>query len=224
MASNILNETVTYASLIDSAATSLYNKLYGSSVSAGTYRNNSFTFTIGSGVICGEKRSSWVSQERTVTLTETEKRNETYTPPTKDTIVSDIKNFMSELGIPTDKTTPTPDGVISFFFALNFFVEKAVIKRAITASDDTSSTYHLHYKVPSSSSYTSIPHNYEAQNTITEEKITNIYNQIKTTSLLSDDARGVEISSSAHSSSCSSSSCSSSCSSSSSFIVYFNLN
>lgn len=213
MANNILNETVTYSSLIDAAATSLYNKLSGSSVSAGTYRNNSFTFTIGAGHV----NKAGTSSAKNVTLTETENR-ESYTAPTKDTIVSDIKNFMSGLGIPTNNTTPTPDGVISFFFALNFFVEKAVIKRAITASNNTSSTYHLHYKVPSSSSYTSIPHNYEAQNTITEEKITNIYNQIKTTSLLSDNARGVKISSAAHTSSCSSSSCSSV------FIAYYNLN
>ena len=218
MADNILNSTVTYASLIDSASTALYNKLSGSGLSAGTYRTNSATFTIGSGVSCGHKRGSWVSQAKSVTLTETENRNETYTPPTKATIINDITNFMNAVGVPTNNTNPTPEGAISFFFALNFFVEKAVIKRASTSPNNGDSTYHLHYKAPSASSYNKIPYNYIIQNTITTDKITTIYNQLKSTSLLSDNVRGMNIASAAHTSSCSSSSCSSV------FIAYYNLN
>lgn len=221
MASNILDSNVTYEALINSAANSLYNELASSSVGDGTYRNNKVSFTIGSGVTCGGNTK--YSQSKVVTLTETENRNETYTAPTLSQILNDLTTFMNDIGIPTNKTIPTPDGAISFFFALNFFVEKAVIRRAVTAANNATPTYHLHYKAPSSSSYSKIPYSYSEKNTTTEQKISNIYNQLKSTSLLSDEVRGMSISSAAHSSSCSSSSCSSSSCSSSSFIVYFNL-
>lgn len=221
MASNILDSNVTYKTLINSAANSLYNELASSSVGGGTYRNNQVSFTIGSGVTCGGNTK--YSQSKVVTLTETENRNETYTAPTLSQILYDLTTFMNAVGIPTNDTTPTPDGAISFFFALNFFVEKAVIRRAVTAANNATPTYHLHYKAPSSSSYSKIPYSYSEKNTTTEQKISNIYNQLKSTSLLSDGVRGMSISSAAHSSSCSSSSCSSSSCSSSSFIVYFNL-
>ena len=219
MANSILNSDVTYASLISSAAASLYSVLSSSSVSTGTYRNNTASFTIGSGVTCGTNEAGFTSHSKSVTLTETENRSAAYTAPTQATITNDITTFMSGVGIPTDSSVPTPDGAISFFFALNFFVEKAVIKRPITAANNTAATYHLHYKAPAASSYTKIPYSYSAPNTITADKITNIYNQVKSTSLLSDNARAMSIASGAHTSSSSSSSCSSS-----SFIVYFNLN
>jgi hypothetical protein len=218
---NIVDSNVTYEALINSAANSLYNELMSSSVSSGTYKNNKVSFTIGSGVTCGA--GTKYSQSKVVTLTETEKRNETYTAPTLNQILNDLATFMDGVGVPINNTTPTPDGAISFFFALNFFVEKAIIKRAVSVSDNANPTYHLHYKAPSPSSYSKIPYNYSETNTTTEQKINNIYNQLKSTSLLSDEVRGMSISSAAHSSSCSSSSCSSSSCSSSSFIVYFNL-
>lgn len=231
MANNILNDSVTYESLIDSAATSLYNKLknhaiYTSEDNPHEYRFNSVSFVIGSGVTCGHKRATKVSQAKTVTLKEQEVINVEYIPPSKETIVSDIKTFMREVNVPIDNTNPTPDGAISFFFALNFFVEKAVIKRPINAPQGGNViTYHLHYEAPSALSYSyvhKIPYNYKIQNTITTEKINNIYNQLKTTNLLSDDVRNVSIiapgGTSSHTSSCSSSSCSSV------FIAYYNLN
>lgn len=213
MASSIINENVTYASLIDSAATILYNKLSSSSVKAGVYRDNAFTFAIG-----GVGTSHHGVQKYNITLRETENRSEDYTSPTKAKIVTDITSFMNGVNIPTNNTTPTSDGMISFLFALNFFVEKAIIKRAITAPNNSASSYHLHYKEPSASSYkNSILYTYDAQNSVTTEKIDNIYYQLKTTSLLSDNARKTNIKSAAHTSSCSSSSCSSV------FIAYFNL-
>lgn len=215
MASNILNSDVTYASLISSAAASLYSKLSSSSVSTGTYRNNAVTFTIGSGVTTSHNGSP----TKSVTITETENRSSAYTTPTQATITNDLTTFMSGVGIPTDSSVPTPEGAVSFFFALNFFVEKAVIKRAITAANNAAATYHLHYQAPAASSYTKIPYSTSVPNIITADKITNIYNQIKSTSLLSGGVRATAITSGAHTSS----SCSSSCSSSS-FIVYFNLN
>ena len=215
MASNILNSDVTYASLISSAAASLYSKLSSSSVSTGTYRNNAVTFTIGSGVTTSHNGDP----AKSVTITETENRSTAYTAPTQATITSDLTTFMSGVGIPTDSSVPTPEGAVSFFFALNFFVEKAVIKRAITAANNTAATYHLHYQAPAASSYSKIPYSTSVPNIITADKITNIYNQIKSTSLLSGGVRATAITSGAHTSS----SCSSSCSSSS-FIVYFNLN
>ena len=215
MASNILNSDVTYASLISSAAASLYSKLSSSSVSTGTYRNNAVTFTIGSGVTTSHNGDP----AKSVTITETENRSSAYTAPTQATITSDLKTFMSGVGIPTDSSVPTPEGAVSFFFALNFFVEKAVIKRAITAANNAAATYHLPYQAPAASSYTKIPYSTSVPNIITVDKITNIYNQIKSTSLLSGGVRATAVTSGAHTSS----SCSSSCSSSS-FIVYFNLN
>ena len=235
MVSNILDSNVTYSSLINSAADSLYNRLKNETINNGTvYRDNIVNFSIGAevnGIGAGNQR-------RDVTLNEKEIINETYTPPSKNTIINDITKFMSANGIPTDNTNPTPDGVISFIFALNFFVEKAIIKRAIESNNNTSTQYHLHYKVPTSSYY-KLPYNYSTKNTITTNKINDIYTHLKTTSLLSDNARSVNIASGSHTSSSSSSSCSSSsssscssssssssssCSSSSSiFIAYFNL-
>lgn len=215
MASNILDNSVTYASLINAAGAALYNVLKNQSIGTGTYRTNSHTFTIGSQV----NTKHHGNQKRTVTITEREDRTESYTTPTQSKIISDIKVFMSGVGVPTGSTNPTPDGAISFFFALNYFVEKAVIKRAITSPMDANSTYHLHYKPPTASSYSKIPYNYTTPNTTTTEKINNIYRQLKTTNLLSDNVRATKIASGAHTSSCSSSSCSSSA-----FIAYFNLN
>lgn len=217
MASSIFSG-VTYSSLIDSAAAALYSKLSSASVSTGTYRNNATSITLGSGVTYGTNEAGFSSAAATKTLTETENRSSAYTTPTQATITSDIKTFMSGVGIPTDTSVPTPDGALSFFFALNFFVEKAVMKRAITASNNTNSTYHLHYSAPSASSYTKIPYSYSAANSITAEKITNIYSQLKSTSLLSGGVRSTGLTSAAHTSSSSSSSCSSV------FIAYFNLN
>ena len=237
MVSTILDSNVTYESLIDSAATSLYNRLKDSSVDVGIYRTNISEFTIAEGMNSHSGRyGSASSLASTVTIEEVENRNENYIAPTKDIIVDDIKKFMSGVGIPINDTNPTSDGLISFFFALNFFVEKAVIKRAITAPNNEESSYHLHYKAPVSSSYSKVPFNYKELNSITTNKIENIYSQLKSTSLLSDNARTINIASSSHKSSCSSSSCSSSsssscssssssssCSSSSIFIAYFNI-
>ena len=214
MASDIIDKNVTYTSLIASAANLLYNKLSSSSVSVddGEYRTDEFTFKVG-----GVNTSHHGRQEFNITIKETENRSENYTSPTKDIIVKDITTFMKGVNIPVTNTTPTSDGMISFLFALNFFVEKAVIKRAITAPNNSSSEYHLHYKAPSPSLYkNNIPYTYNVQNSVTTEKIDNIYYQLKTTSLLSDNARKTNVSAT-HTSSCSSSSCSSV------FIAYFNL-
>ena len=75
MANSILNSDVTYASLISSAAASLYSVLSSSSVSTGTYRNNTASFTIGSGVTCGTNEAGFTSHSKSVTLTETENRS-----------------------------------------------------------------------------------------------------------------------------------------------------
>lgn len=215
---NVIEDEVTYATLITCAAESLYNLLSESSVAAGTFRNNIVSVTIGTGGTYGTAASGKVTHEQTVTLTETENRSEDYTVPELEVIMQDMCIFLNDLGFPVDNTIPTSDGALSFFFALNFFVEKAIIKRAVTAEEGSEVTYHLHYQAPSSSDYTKIPFNYALGTTITQEKISNIYNQVKSTSLLSDNARATNLSSAAHTSSSSSSSCSSSA-----FIAYFNL-
>ena len=215
---NVIQSDVTYASLISSAAAALYSLISNSSVATGTYRNNALSVTIGSGATYGTNEAGKSSHAKTVTLTETENRSAAYTAPTQATITSDITTFMSGIGIPTGSTVPTSEGALSFFFALNFFIEKAIIKRSITAANGAAATYHIHYQAPSASSYTKLPYSYSMANTVTQEKITDIYNQVKTTSLLSGGVRATSISSAAHTSS----SCSSSCSSSA-FIAYFNL-
>ena len=215
---NVIEDEVTYATLITSAAESLYNLISESSIVAGTYRNNAVDVLIGTGGTYGTNEAGKVTHEKTVMLTETENRSEDYTVPTIDEIAEDIAVFMEQLGFPIDNTIPTSDGALSFFFALNYFIEKAIIKRAVTAEDGSEVTYHLHYQTPNASDYTKIPFNYALGTTITQEKISNIYNQVKSTSLLSDNARATNLSSAAHTSSSSSSSCSSSA-----FIAYFNL-
>lgn len=234
MANSILDNNVTYSLLIDTAAGLLYNQLKSYSVNAGTYRQNAVSMKIGGGTF----KNGEAVPTYTVKIKAPEEISESYTSPTKGTIKNDIVKFLDSLGIPCGDDVPTPDGIISFFFALNFFVEKAVIKRVTNA--DSTPTLHLHYKAPSSSSYSMLPFElYDANkvqkdlNSVTVDKIGNIYNQLKTTSLLSDDARKTNIASGTYSSSSSSSSCSSSSSSSSSscscssssslFVAYFNI-
>jgi hypothetical protein len=236
MVTSILDSEVTYASLIDLAASSLYNVLSNESVNGGIYRKNSSTFTIANGMYREYgKPITKESLAKNVTIEVAENIDENYITPTKNRIADDIKNFMDGIGVPTSETNPTPDGIISFFFALNFFVEKAVMKRAITSPNNAESSYHLHYKAPTSS-YSKIPYNYKELNSVTKNKIENIYSQLETTSLLSDNVRPIKIATGSYKSSCSSSSCSSSsssscssssssssCSSSSIFIAYFNI-
>ncbi len=230
--SNNISNNVTYSKLISSAANSLYNKLVSSSQSKGQYRKNSATFEIGGGVWYGSNQNQEY-QDNIVTISCTEERTEDYTAPSVAKITQDINAFMSALNIPTGNTLPTNDGLISFIFALNYFLEKAIIKRTISA-ENSGVKYHLHYQAPAASSYDPLNHNYPTKNTVTEYKIASIYDQLRGTSLLSDNARKTNIVSNAssHTSSSSSSSCSSSssssCSSSSSsssslFIAYFNL-
>ena len=215
MATSIINNTVTYNSLINITAKTLSDKLANSGVPKKVFRNNTANFTIGENVTCGEDNSK-VDQKKDVTLTETESI-QAYTPPTVVQITSDIKSFMTSLGFPVTTEVPTSDSLISFMFALNWFIDKAVMQRAVESNTDI--VYHLHYKAPLASSYSKIPYSNELADTITTSKIENIYKQISTTNILSDNVRVATLSSSAHTSSSSSSSCSSS-----SFIAYFNLN
>ena len=221
MADNIIQNDVTYSFLIEKAAELLYSKIRNTGVDPGTFRTNkaSFRLNIGGG------------RTQSVTLTETERRSETYVPPTQDKIKREITSFMDTIGIPTGNTVPTNDSLISFFFALNYFLEKALINRAITG-EENSITYHIHYQTPSASAYKKLNYTYPMENSISEDKITAIYNQLKETNLLADGVRRVALSSSAHTSSSSSISSSSSsfisrcsCSSiySSMFIAFFNL-
>ena len=41
----------------------------------------------------------------------------------------------------------TEDGLVSFFFALNFFVEKAIIKKQSSAQNNKDVTYFFLYKI-----------------------------------------------------------------------------
>ena len=230
-----IKSNVTYASLIASAATSLYNRLKNESVPTGVYRQNKATITIAAGSVYGDTIKGTTTHAKTVELTDIEERTENYVTPSEAQIKNDIANFMKAISIPVSSEVPTGDGALSFFYALNYFVEKAVMKKIKTA-ENGSVTYHLHYKAPSASSYSKIPCSYKELNVITSNKVADIYNQVKKTCLLSDEVRKTQIKTSTHassssssscsSSSCSSSSCSSSSSSSSSsslFIAYFNL-
>ena len=226
---------VTYESLIASAAKSLHTRLENESVPIGIYRENKATITIAKDSIYGDTISGRRTHEKTVELKDVEERVEDYVTPSEEQIKSDITEFMKAISIPVSNVVPTGDGAVSFFYALNYFVEKAVMKKIKTA-EDGNVTYHLHYKVPDASSYNKIPYSYKELNVISSNKVENIYNQVKKTCMLSDEVRETQIKTSTHtssssssscsSSSCSSSSCSSSSSSSSSsslFIAYFNL-
>lgn len=232
---NNIKSNVTYASLIASAAKSLYTRLKNESVPTGVYRQNKATITIAAGSVYGDTIKGTTTHAHTVELKDIEERTENYVAPSETQIKNDITNFMKGISIPVSNEVPTGDGALSFFYALNYFVEKAVMKKIKTA-ENGSVTYHLHYKAPSASSYSKIPCSYKELNVITSNKVENIYNQVKKTCLLSDEVRKTQIKTSTHassssssscsSSSCSSSSCSSSSSSSSSsslFIAYFNL-
>lgn len=248
---NIIQDNVTYQDLIKTAAHSLHELIKNDSLPKGTYKKSSVTVTMGVGVTIGkdpvkvdaykpdeypQEELGFKSQEKTFDLIEEEVRAEDYIPPTEEEIIEDINDFIKRLDMPTDGV-PTSEGLVTFFFALNFFVEKAIIKKTVSAEEGEPVKMHLHYKIPEYREYSKINFRGKAQNTVTQDRIGAIYNQVKATSMLSDGARQTVLKSSAHtssssssscSSSCSSSSCSSSCSSSSSsssslFIAYFNL-
>ena len=185
--SNIIQNSVTYKGLIESAANTLYNLLKNDSLPQGVYKNTVASFTIGQGVVYGSAASS-TNQAKTVQLSETEVRTDTYNAPSLSTIINDINTFMVNLGIQTDSSVPSNDGLVTFLFALNFFIEKAVIRKNASVTD-SGVTHHLHYKAPSAASYDKLKIETSVKNTITEDKIGAIYSQVKSTSLLSDPAR-----------------------------------
>ena len=224
---NIIQDNVTYQDLIKTAAHSLYELIKNDSLPKGTYKKSSVTVTVGQGVEYGkdptkassrdeypQEETGFKSEKKTFDLVEEEVRAEDYNPPTEEEIIEDINNFISNLNMPVEGI-PTNEGLITFFFALNFFIEKAVIKKTVSAEEGEKVKLHLHYKAPQAQDYNKINFRGKAQTTITQDRIGAIYNQVKSTSLLSDEARQTLVKSSAHTSSSSSSSCSSSCSSSS---------
>ena len=233
----------TYNDILSKAAHSLYtqiSQLDNGKIPAqnSLYRNNQITHTLGAGVsyILDNNKGP---AEKTYTFGTIEVNAESYTLPSESQILEDMKSFMKEFGL--DKPV-TEDGLVSFFFALNFFIEKAIIKKHASAQDNNVS-YFIHYQKPELNSYVSYitkaglagdkNTTFTIDNSVSQDKISAIYDQLKT-SELSDGVRPAKLSfsSSSNSSSCSSSSsssCSSSCSSSSSsssslFIAYFNLN
>lgn len=238
------NFDFTYNDILKKAAHTLYTQLTqlnNGKIPAqnSLYRDNQITKTLGQGVyyILGNTKGS---AEKTYTFGTTEVNAESYTLPSESQILEDMTNFSKEFGL--DKPV-TEDGLVSFFFVLNFFVEKAIIKKHASANNNDVN-YFIHYQKPATNSYISyitkagLTDNknttFTIDNSISQDKITAIYDQLKT-SELSDNVRPAKLSfssssnSSSCSSSCSSSSSSSSCSSSSSsssslFIAYFNLN
>lgn len=208
--SDIINNEVTYKKLIDSAAKTIYDKVVQNSVGVGVFKTTTKNITIGSGVTNDKNEDLGIS----ATLKEVENRSDTYTPPTLAKITTDLTNFMTKAGIPTGNTVPSGSGAISFFYALNFFIEKA-LTRANYIGEESGVKYYLKYTNPTNS-YTRIE--YGPDERVYYSRISSIYNQIKNTSQIYDGPKGMNLSSSAHTSS----SCSSSCSSSS-FIAYFNL-
>lgn len=208
---NNINNNLTYAELIKKAADSLYLHITeNKQVITSNFRKDTFEITIGKNVICMGN-----SQEKKAQLTEIQNSNENF-DVTTDIIQQDIVNFMNKIGILANENV-TAEGLMSFFFALNYFSEKAIIEIPYSA-ENNSIQCKLQYKNPDVAEYMKIPFEKTSNNRITQAKITNLYNQIKSTSQLSKDARSISISSAAHTSS----SCSSSCSSSA-FIAYFNL-
>lgn len=210
---DIINSEVTYKKLIDSAAKSIYDQAAANqSVGTGVFKTTTKSITIGKGVTNDAK----VDQGKTATLKEVESRTAAYTTPTLAKITTDLTAFMTRSGIPVGDTVPSSSGIISFFYALNFFVEKAFIYKNYTG-EESGVKYHRHYTTPTNA-YTAIKVGVQGDNRITQSRISDIYNQVRTTSQIFDGPRATSVSSSAHTSS----SCSSSCSSSS-FIAYFNI-
>ena len=137
---NIIQNNVTYQDMIQTAAQSLYDLVKNDSLPQGIYKKASVTVTVGQGVEYGKTQTRAVDQyakeygfesaEKTYELVEEEVRTENYVAPSKDKIVEDIKNFISGINLPIEGI-PTHEGLVAFFFALNFFVEKAIMQKKI---------------------------------------------------------------------------------------------
>ena len=173
---DVIDKNITYESLIDSAASSLHSFLSNSSVSIGQFRESSAQFTIGGGVkgYLTDSKGYVVynnDQGKSVSIKEIETRDSSYSTPSKDRIVADLRKFLSSLQIPIKDSIPTQNGLLAFLFALNFFMEKAVIKRVIQAENKVNPIYHFHYETPTITNFTSLPVSYDNEAFISIDNI-----------------------------------------------------
>lgn len=205
---NIFNIT-SYSYLVSAAANQIYNILKNSSYSDTELVKYTFNFTTGSTKDASPTTNIPVNFNMPMSA---------YTAPSLDKIKNDLLKFFISLGIKTDDSKPDQAGFVSFINALTFFMNKAIIKRVYNI---TYNKYHLYYNADRVLNYKKLKTSYQPLGFITEDQITDLYEQAATTSLIQGDPSAVSSSDSLSSSSCSSSSCSSS--SSSQFIAYLKI-
>jgi len=222
----------TYNSIIETFATSIYNKV--NSKSAAITANSTFrTLTTTHGLQNITQTQGTTNVANVVT---TEKVSSAYAKPTAVQIKNDITTFVKNTLTLTDerlKQNPNGADMVGFIFALNYFLERSLTKVVNSVSGSTNNTTIIYTPVTSgykNQLYLNLNSEVKA-NRITKEDIDKIYATLQTVGGTENTGLALTTSASttsSSSSSSSSSSCSSSCSSSSSssssrFIAYFNL-